>query len=332
VNARWSRRDAAVDGRVRVRSSSGLTLVDSLIGLAITVVLIGPVLAGVFLAIRVGPSGGSGSVISEQQRIVQQNFGLNVAASRLRQDWANADIVKLLTADKVIPDTGLDCDGESASRMFTPGVKAVATIQGISEWLGEQDALPAVVKRGFEDTGIDNLRAKKSDGSTFGPTRLGMTRVVYNLVPEQGGGYSLVRRQCAVPNVAPSAVLNNQPALRTAPLGVGELGQVNQMPVDWQGWRIRPGSAAATADRLVTRPGGDVLYDNPGPATVLSGVASIIPAQNRYCNNFNPDLDEITQSPNRYSTCDVTLEVTFTDGRTEDLNLYQGEGSKGYGF
>jgi hypothetical protein len=24
--------------------------------------------------------------------------------------------------------------------------------------------------------------------------------------------------------------------------------------------------------------------------------------------------------------------VTFTDGRTEDLNLYQGEGSKGYGF
>jgi hypothetical protein len=269
------------------RNSSGFGLIDTLLALLISATLIAPVLGGVLIVLKTAPGAADDSVISGQQATNRQNFELNLTSARMRNEWSDATIVK--SPGQFDEYLGLDCGGGG-----------LGSLSGNST----TKLLFSLQVRSGADLDLNSLRGTKLINQGF-------TRIVYSLLPDGNGLYSLVRRECAVE-------ANGQPRVRSVsnPEGWNEDGK---MTSDYRGWRLQPGRIKGAGAGL-----GYASTANWAPETpkkVLSSVSAVTVNSARCNDRWAPD----PSSP-AYTRCDLNFTVTFGDGRTHTVRLYQGFG------
>jgi len=268
-------------------NASGFGLIDTLLALLISATLIAPVLGGVLIVLKTAPGAADGSVISGQQATNRQNFELNVTSARMRNEWSDATIVKSPVVFEEY--LGLDCGGGGLGSLSNnPTTLLLFSLQ----------------VRSGADLDLNSLRGTKLINQGF-------TRIVYSLLPDGNGMYSLVRRECAVQS-------DGQPRVRSAlnPEGWNEDGK---MTSDYRGWRLQPGvikpsgagSGVASTANWAPEP----------PKKMLSSVSAVTVNSTRCNDRWAP---EATSAP--YTRCDLNFTVTFGDGRTHTVRLYQGFG------
>lgn len=268
-------------------NASGFGLIDTLLALLISATLIAPVLGGVLIVLKTAPGAADDSVISGQQATNRQNFELNVTSARMRNEWSDATIVKSPVVFQEY--LGLDCGGGGLGSLSSnPTTLLLFSLQ----------------VRSGADLDLNSLRGTKLINQGF-------TRIVYSLLPDGNGLYSLVRRECAVQS-------DGQPRVRSAsnPEGWNEDGKITS---DYRGWRLQPG---------VIKPSGAELgfastanWAPESPKKMLSSVSAVTVNSARCNDRWAPD---VTSAP--YTRCDLNFTVTFGDGRTHTVRLYQGFG------
>jgi hypothetical protein len=347
------------------RTQAGFGVIDTILGVFLSFVLVAPVLAGVFMVLRVAPNGSGDSALSQQRAASARNLEIAALAAQMRRDWDRADIIKAYNPPPSFVDTvakaetfkvdnfgfgsGYDCVGDGAAAGEVPGRPNYILSSGV-QWLASLQIVspagassPGANPRGFEATGIDGFRAKDNE-EPFGMYRqvgsaqlreqasplqsdgIGLTRVVYNLVETTSGAgvFDLVRRECAVEIGGLPSVDNN-----------GSLGDPGTMPSDRQGWRLKPGSASAGADRSASVGGELVVWDNRAPHVVLTGITDVQlrnpldreSSERVVCNDYQDTSDNVAEMRDDYSRCDLLIEFTFAEGAPAQLQLYQGRGS-----
>jgi len=287
----------------RVRSSnlntSGFGLIDSLLGLLISAVLIAPVLGGIFVVIRTAPGSVNNSVISGQQATNRQNFELNLGAAQMRNDWSDATIVK--TPAGFAEYLGLDCGGGGGGALS-----------------GHQTTklLFSLQVRSSNDQYLNSLREPLLKDQGF-------TRIVYSLQPDGDGLNSLWRRECAVE-------ADGKPRVRSSTNNEGSKlihdGKINS---DDHSWRLQPG--------VIKPPEAGSGYASTAnwapeaPEPVLRSVSTVT-INSAPCNDrtvppdATPEQLLVGGTFPPYARCDLNFTVTFGDGRTHTMRLYQGFG------
>lgn len=279
-------------------TASGFGLIDTLLALLISATLIAPVLGGVLIVLKTATDGAAGSVITGQRLTNRQYFDLNLTSVQMRSDWNYATIVKT-PARLFSPDVGLDCQAVTNGRLLSTSPSGLVVALQVRSSLDEKiDQLPT------------NLRGTKLQNQ-------GLTRVVYSLKKsgtDSAGAqlYDLVRRECAVES-------DSKPKIKSAanPEGWNTDGSIT---ADKQGWRLQPGYTLGA-------PNGTEV-DVPSAHVVLKSIRSIVPSGpcngTEYANPYGYASDDTDPAYN--TRCNLNFTVTFGNGRTHTVRLYQGTG------
>jgi hypothetical protein len=286
------------------RNSSGFGLIDALLALFISATLIAPVMGGILIVLKTATDGAKGSVITGQRLTNRQYFDLNLTSAQMRSDWRYATIVKTKPRS-FSPDVGLDCQAglTNGSLAGTPPA-------------GPAELVVALQVRSRLDERIDqfypNLRGDNLQGQ-------GLTRVVYTKKKsgtDSAGNqlYDLIRRECAM------EINGTKPKIKETGNDTGS-NNANKITADKQGWRLQPGYTLDAPN--VT----DV--DVPSAHAVLKSIRDIEPSGPcnglEYPNNNGYASDDTDPAYN--TRCNLNFTVTFLNGSTHIVRLYQGNGS-----